>query len=397
MAVGGDDILAKARALDNGVTAPFDKPLLLKGVPLLLIRQGDLEQRLTTMGALVFNDVEVVMQGDGNVARHPRDDAFPLVAESLATNNVHGSGQVASALAALAAGGASVAVVNAPSSLSSAVLARQCASWAGVTTYEQAKGSVGEGVMYGASSLADIQTMNNIVTATTITSAQRQHTATSNNQKPLEAMKIAYLCERPLYNLDQVCEETVSKSIAVAADVFKTKLGATISRLKATKGPDGRLRLNMDALEDFDLLLSAAYSVAPGVDEDAELSQNALTDSVSADLLLGREVLCMPCGLVATEDDGYGEVNDQTEREGLPISMLLTALKQPATAADNTNTENSAVVRAGLAFEGITRWSSDLFAPGRSRVYVKEDMDDARESFGIYFVDSLIKYIGKKV
>ena len=57
----------------------------------------------------------------------------------------------------------------------------------------------------------------------------------------------------------------------------------------------------------------------------------------------------------------------------------------------------SQVLLAGMHYEAITRWHSDLFAPGRSRIYVKEDMDDARESFGIYFVDSLLKYLGKKI
>ena len=81
-----------------------------------------------------------------------------------------------------------------------------------------------------------------------------------------------------------------------------------------------------------------------------------------------------------------------THPPGLPVNMLLTALAPP-----QVDKGYSQVVRAGMHYEAITRWHSDLFAPGRSRIYVKEDMDDARESFGIYFVDSLLKYLGKKI
>ena len=81
---------------------------------------------------------------------------------------------------------------------------------------------------------------------------------------------------------------------------------------------------------------------------------------------------------------------------GLPVNMLLTALG-PSVALGQQDKGYSQVARAGMNYEAITRWHSDLFAPGRSRIYVKEDMDDARESYGIYFVDSLLKYLGKKI
>jgi hypothetical protein len=47
-------------------------------------------------------------------------------------------------------------------------------------------------------------------------------------------------------------------------------------------------------------------------------------------------------------------------------------------------------------YESVTRWSSEVFAAGTTRALAKEDMDDARESFGIYFVTTLMKYLGKK-
>jgi hypothetical protein len=261
-----------------------------------------------------------------------------------------------------------------------AVLVRQCASWAGVTTYEGPT-AAGASAMYCASSVADLR-----LTAALLAGAAETSTPTPTSALPLAGLRVACVSDRPLYNLDAACEDAVARSVAVAADVLKTKLGAEVTKIKAARlrGADAA-----EALAGYDLVVSPAYAVGPGSDACAAGTPTAVGDGFAAGLLVGRETLCLPCGMIATEDDGYGEVNDQAEREGLPVNMLLTAL-HPADSS-------SVVLRVGAEYEAITRWGSDLFAPGRPRLFVKEDMDDARESFGIYFVDSLLKYMGKKV
>ena len=389
------DVLATARGLDSLITTSeqqHSQPF--RGVPVLVLNarpsEIDVVQRLSAAGLLVFNDVD--RRQHGGEVRHPRDAAFPLMAPCgpAAAAGESTAVAAASALSAVAAGAASAALLSAPASVPAAVLVRQCASWAGVTTYE---GPAAGGTMYCASSVADLRAMAALLTDAT------QAPLTPTTPRPLAGLRVAFVSDRPLYNLDAACEDAVARSVAVAADVLKSKLGAEVTKLKAAS-----LRGAADAadlLAGYDLLLSPAYAVGPGSDACAAGASAAVGDGFAAGLLLGRETLCLPCGMIATEDDGYGGDNDQAEREGLPVSMLLTALATPTssstTAEHGLLAAESAVLRAGAAYENITRWGSDLFAPGRPRLYVKEDMDDARESFGIYFVDSLLKYMGKRI
>ena len=99
-----EDILSRARQFDCMDIDSSTNPL--RGVPVLIMKSRqttDVAQRLSTAGALLFNDVE--KQRDGKV-RHPRDDSFPLLANCLPT--VVGDDSmtvaVASALSAVAAG-----------------------------------------------------------------------------------------------------------------------------------------------------------------------------------------------------------------------------------------------------------------------------------------------------
>jgi len=96
----------------------------------------DAVQRLSAAGALVFNDVD--RRQHGGAVRHPRDAAFTLVAPCgpAAGESESAVMAAASAFSAMAAGAASAALLSAPTSVPAAVLVRQCASWAGVTTYE---------------------------------------------------------------------------------------------------------------------------------------------------------------------------------------------------------------------------------------------------------------------
>ena len=239
-----EDILSRARQIDSMEIDSSSNPL--RGVPVLIMKSrqtNDVAQRLSTAGALLFDDVE--KRRDGKV-RHPRDDAFPLLANCLPTvvGDESITVAVASALSAVAAGGASAVVFDAPLSLSAAVLTRQCASWAGVTTYDEgsSRATATEGsMMYCASNIADIQTVAATASAmgrtAALLKASREAAAASNNDnksgdtKPLEGLKIAYLCDRPLHNLDVLCEETVMRSISAAADTFKNKLGINLARL----------------------------------------------------------------------------------------------------------------------------------------------------------------------
>ena len=239
-----EDILSRARQIDSMEIDSSSNPL--RGVPVLIMKSrqtNDVAQRLSTAGALLFDDVE--KRRDGKV-RHPRDDAFPLLANCLPTvvGDESITVAVASALSAVAAGGASAVVLDAPLSLSAAVLTRQCASWAGVTTYDEgsSRATATEGsMMYCASNIADIQTVAATASAmgrtAALLKASREAAAASNNDnnsgdtKPLEGLKIAYLCDRPLHNLDVLCEETVMRSISAAADTFKNKLGINLARL----------------------------------------------------------------------------------------------------------------------------------------------------------------------
>ena len=95
-------------------------------------------------------------------------------------------------------------------------------------------------MMYCASNIADIQTVAATASAamgrtSTLLKASRPVAATSSSSssdiKPLDGLRIAYLCDRPLHNLDVLCEETVMRSISAAADTFKNKLGTNLTPL----------------------------------------------------------------------------------------------------------------------------------------------------------------------
>jgi hypothetical protein len=128
------DILAVARGIDAAGTSnqPF------RGVPVLVLNarpsEVDAVQRLSAAVALVFNDVD--RRQHGGAVRHPRDAAFPLVAPCGPAAGESAVVAAASAFSAVAVGAASAALLSAPTSVPAAVLVRQCASWAGVTTYE---------------------------------------------------------------------------------------------------------------------------------------------------------------------------------------------------------------------------------------------------------------------
>ncbi len=200
--------------------------------------------------------------------------------------------------------------------------------------------------------------------------------------KPKESCKIAVVSSCSIFNTNAVCENPVTVSIQVIGEILKSR-GIDVTFIKSKDVA------TMNTAE-YDFILGPVSSTGQLKEDEMVAKGKELTDTTSF-IDLASDMILFPCGVIADEDDGYGmlEYSDLLDREGLPISACLVATTK--------NTWNvPSLLHIVRDYESVTRWSSELFSPGTSRAQVKEDMDDARESFGIYFVRTLMKYLGKK-
>lgn len=218
---------------------------------------------------------------------------------------------------------------------------------------------------------SDISLIHNIV---------KSSDACPNKSK--ESCKIAVVSSSSIFNINAVCENPVTVSIQVLGEVLKSQ-GIDVTFIKSKDVA------TMKTVE-YDFILGPASSTGQLEEKEMIGKGKELTDTTSF-IDFATDMVLFPCGVIADEDDGYGvlEYSDIVDREGLPISACLVA-----TSKNDWNIQS--LLHILRDYESVTRWSSELFAPGTSRAQVKEDMDDARESFGIFFVRTLMKYLGKK-
>jgi hypothetical protein len=349
-------------------------------------------EALSAAGSILFSDMSSAgTAGSQGVVPdapvNPRDRNFAIFPGSVA----HSSNEVSvlKAVTSIAVGNIPCAVVR-----GSPVDVSQAASWTGVSSYSSLKNLQDSEVICAT----DCETVAN-----TLAKLRNSGTSDVNQEQSsntLQGFKIAVLISSGVLEPGLKSESSVKFSMEAAVSVFE-KLGAKCEKLKVTTAS----ALTSEAVSGMDLFLCPASATAAiRRDDDDSSNRNALRKGIELPDVLKTDCVCLPCGLVADEDDGYGQVNEMADREGMPVGMLLISVKKGGTGdASNTNTNSDdgnfstpAALRAALAYESVTRWSSEVFAAGKTRDDAKEDMDDAREAFGIYFVSTLMKYLGKR-
>jgi hypothetical protein len=198
--------------------------------------------------------------------------------------------------------------------------------------------------------------------------------------KPLSGVRIAFTTDVALDG--GRVEVYVSNALRTALEVFEG-LGAECVKMK---------RADLEALQPDPscavLLCPRSLAAAPRL--GSIVPQHKTCQNTVSSFLEGKLSVCLPAGVVAGEDDGYdSSLNELLPLEGLPVALTLIAL-QPTIKSTHT------VLAVAEAYLAVTRWSSEVFAQGMSRETAKEDMDDARELYGIYFQLTLLRYLAKK-
>ena len=241
-------------------------------------------------------------------------------------------------------------------------------SWVGNTVLQSVQDDGNLDIILG-NSVNDVDLIHKIVSSKEISST-----------KSKESCKIAVVSSCSIFNSKEPCENPVTVSIQVVGEILKSQ-GFNVTFLR----PKDMTTMNP---AEYDYILGPASSTGQ-LDEKEVLGKSKELTEVTSLLDLATDLAVFPCGVIADEDDGYGmlEYSDFVDREGLPVAACVVATKK------NTIQTLLQIVRG---YESVTRWSSEVFAPGATRALAKEDMDDARESFGIYFVATLMKYLGKK-
>lgn len=434
---GPEDVLAHARDLDALEFTDLQKLQLFGKAIILDVKGGNIMsdsiiQEYNTLrreGALVFQDILIMdcettdRYGECVSDRNPRDTRFSL----MPTPGIPTS---ASAIRAIAKGFATSAVLRHPTLVTSS-----CSLYHDVVLPTSHCGVSGlilphDGTCIVSSSLANsihvatlLKDYVSPALASTIFDCSLVRTkgygdsnedivsnsATENQISNINAVKLKPTFKANLSGIkigvsrrcqflpDVEPEKCVTDAVKVAAETL-SRLGAEIIELKSPHD-----LVTNDFPIAVDLVLSPSTPRAPHIiaeDNDnaspeasvASLNAIPLALSKREDEMKDNAMLLLNCGTVADEDDGYGEcVDDElVEREGLPISCTLVSTKS------HTGEGLQKLLTAGLAFSENTRWESELFAPKMTRDLVLEDMNDARECFGIFFATTLLRVIGKK-
>jgi hypothetical protein len=355
----GDDVLGRARLLDSNVALRENSFKSLQGIPVLAanVQTRSIISTLSDAGAILFTDMSAaseITSAASDVVQNPRDKDFSMTVKLGNLNAVK-------AISSVAAGQIPCSIIEGPVS-DLHIAAALC----GVTSYSVLRES--------GTSAAAVSVACSTVGIAAIKSVLRPPVDDLHSEESLRGVRVAVLGDRSVLELGSECEceSSVISSIAVAASVLET-LGATCEKLKLSRGT-----IVPESLAGFDLLLcpttSTAATATAGAPRGLQLPPVLLPP------VLQTECINFPCGLVADDDDGYGSVNELTDREGLPVGMMLVAVKKD-TDRDNgsgSSAAGSLVLRAAAAYEGATRWSSEVFAPGQTRAQSREDMDDAR-------------------
>lgn len=331
------DNLLRSRRLD--ADPPQGAPLL--GVSVLVVGGGAdaVEARLEELGALVWRSGPA---SEGN----PRDARFMASAED--------GPEVSAAVCALAAGRAAACVFPGLTRVPQSV------AWTGLVALCLPERSV---VVCGAS-VEDVLQLSALLSP-----APAPPLLSPPSSAPLAGLTVRYL---DTHTLDAApVQAYASSALRVAVQVLE-RLGATTERVRVSE-------MGGDTMGGAQVLLSPAQPSAALLQDTYK---NAPREPYAAP---PYPSLCLPAGCVVGEDNGYNsELNELRGAEGLPLAATLSALDG-----------SDAMPRVARAYAEATRWSSEVMRPGQTRQDVLEDLDDAREAFGIYFQSSMLLYFGK--
>ena len=373
------DVLQSARDLDLGRTQQGqgqakDRPLL--GVPIYVVGADDvLRKRLGSAGALLFGTGGGIMDGRNN----PRDQAMKI-SRRFSESDV--------AVESIVRGNVAAAILPVPDD--STLFFPESISWTGLVAARlKDDGGLGERVICGTS-LADTVGLVQTLYTPDFTPITLEDKPTTN--LPLAGIRVAVLSHALADPLSPV-EESVRQSMIVFEGDLK-KMGAEIFTVKGR--PDNLEAILQD--KNCDILISpstatAAHPIGSSVDGGGTKSFDSGRLDAGGSSLFGGLSVTIPIGLVAGDDAGYdASLNEERDREGLPICALLVACG----SGNEREKSKSKTLFLGLEYEKYSRWSSEVFASGQTREQAQEDMDDAREAFGIYFASSLVRYLAKR-
>lgn len=360
---GNFDVLAAARELDLTTKRSELHPLL--GVPLWCSGvDSGIRSRLVSAGALLFGAGGI---DDGR--KNPRDVTMKMSSQRFSESDVAVDAIVKGQVA-----GAILPVLEESSSFAESIY------WTGLVAVKAFHADLGTYVIC-ATSLSDALSLSDIISSGRFPESLLE-CSPANLQLPLQGTTVAFTSQ-VVSDPAAPLEESTKQSINCFVDVLK-KMGAEVLKAKE------EVSSIVQGEEKYHVLLSPATATAALPIASQTSSSQVLNFSPPSSgyaLPQAAMTLTMPIGLVAGDDDGYDtSMNEERAREGLPINCLLTAC--------NGHTEK--LVKLALAYEKYSRWSSEVFSPSQTRQTAQDDMDDAREAFGIYFSSSLLRYLAKK-
>jgi len=378
------DVLQSARDLDlgrrqQGQEQAKDRPLL--GVPIYVVGADNvLRNRLANAGALLFGAGGGLME----VRNNPRDQAMKI-SRRFSESDV--------AVESIVRGNVAAAILPVPDD--STLFFPESIPWTGLVAARlKDDGGLGERVVCGTSLADTAGLFQTLYTPDFTPMLTLENESTAN--LPLAGIRVAVLSHALADPLSPI-EESVRQSMNVFEGDLK-KMGAEIFTVKGR--PDNLEVLLHD--KKCDILVSpttatAAHPIGASVVGGGTKSvdtgnKDCRLDAGGSSLFAGLSIT-IPIGLVAGDDAGYdASLNEEREREGLPICAMLVACGSGL----ESEKSKSKTLFLGLQYEKNSRWSSEVFANGQTREQAQEDMDDAREAFGIYFASSLVRYLAKR-
>ena len=366
LASGGiDDVLKRARELDGKSGAGLQ--LALMGTPVFSAVVGttsgpeaSTESILLEEGALIFR--ELLVQGDRGLM-NPRDEQY-LISDEVFDSSTQACEAVAFSRVQLAL---------MPSSAMKFFATPVC--WTGLVGLRLAAGA---GTIIGGQ-LVDVVRVRELLALKRSPLERDRGAGRGREEGGISSVKVAWIEHSPLI------EPSVACAIDVAMEML-VRAGAEVKQVRLKTAAD------LEALQNdgFSALVSPGSPTAalPAAVHTSKTTTTLTEPWTTA--LLDNLSITLPCGVVAGEDDGYdSSMNEEKDREGLPINLCITSLSRAAQDED-------VIIRVATKYEAMTRWASSVHPVGATRLEAAADMDDAREAFGIYFVKSLLLYLGKR-
>ena len=363
------DVLQRARELDASSSSPPSPSLF--GVPIYF--QGKrLEGVLNAQGALLWQRLELPNLSQSTHHRNPRDPAFSIHTLDRYAS-LEDAERSAEGVTSLVAGKVAACVFE--SYEDSGI--PQSVAWSGVLAMRE------RNTLICATSLEDILRLRSCLSSDR--SADSFIYEAENTNTDAVAAATALKCLRLGYSLETleegeesppVVESYVVNALRVAVDIFEN-LGVQCTKVSKRKKSTAQ-----EDISEFDVIMRPSFATAATPFGSSTKLSSGIRPSRG--LPEAQVEVCLPCGVVAGEDDGYdSSLNELLDSEGLPVAMTLTG-------------KSEAVLNLVSGYLKCTRWSSEMLAVGSSRASAKEDMDDAREAFGIFFQTTLLRYLGKK-